>query len=238
MDARLETAWPLFGLRLRTEHLVLRMPTDDDLAELLQVAKAGIHPPDEMPFGVAWTSLTGPAFDRGFMQHYWGTRAAFSPENWFLNLMVELDGRPIGAQSVNAEGFPTFRTRPHRVVAGPRVPGTGPRQGDARRGAGLRLRRARRAGRRDRGIPRQRASNGVSRALGYEENGFDSLAPAGCRPRHPEIPDDRRRLALTAAPALAIEGLDGILDLFGAAPPTEPRSRRPSRRPRRPTNRR
>ena len=39
-------------------------------------------------------------------------------------------------------------------------------------------------------------------------------------------------------PALAIEGLDGILDLFGAAPPTEPRSRRPSRRPRRPTSRR
>ena len=61
MDARtkLTDAWPLFGLRLRTEHLVLRMPTDDDVVELLQVAKAGIHPPDEMPFGMAWTVANG-----------------------------------------------------------------------------------------------------------------------------------------------------------------------------------
>ena len=54
------------------------------------------------------------------------------------------------------------------------------------------------------------ASNGVSRALGYEENGFGSLAPRGCRPGHPEIPDDRRGLAVAAAPALAIEGLDAM----------------------------
>src|SRR6187402_1640431 len=96
MDARLESAWPLFGLRLRTEHLVLRLPTDDDVVELLQVAKAGIHPPDEMPFGVAWTSVEGAAFDRSFLQHYWRIRGALSPEAWFLNFMVELDGRPIG----------------------------------------------------------------------------------------------------------------------------------------------
>src|SRR6187397_314704 len=80
MDARLETAWPIFGLRLRTEHLVLRLPTDEDVVGLLEVAKAGIHPPDKMPFGMAWTSVEGAAFDRSFMQHYWRTRGAFSPE--------------------------------------------------------------------------------------------------------------------------------------------------------------
>ena len=135
---------------------MLRMPTDDDLVELLEVAKAGIHPPDEMPFGVAWTSLKGPAFDRGFMQHYWGTRATFSPENWFLNLMVELDGRPIGAQSVNAEGFPTFRTVHTGSWLGRAYQGRG--LGKEMRAAvlGLRLRRARRARRGDWGIPRQR----------------------------------------------------------------------------------
>ena len=110
MDARLQTAWPLFGLRLRTEHLVLRMPTDDDVVELLEVAKAGIHPPDEMPFGMAWTTVEGAAFDRSFMQHYWRTRGAFSPEAWFLNFMVVLDGRPIGAQHVDAEEFAVLRT--------------------------------------------------------------------------------------------------------------------------------
>src|SRR6187401_1729163 len=110
MDARLRSAWPLFGLRLRTERLVLRMPTDDDVVELLEVAKAGIHLPDEMPFGIAWTTLEGAAFDWGFMQHYWRTRAAFTPEVWFLNFMVELDGRPIGAQSLGAEEFAIYRT--------------------------------------------------------------------------------------------------------------------------------
>ena len=53
--APLEAAWPLFQLRIRSEHLVLRLPLDEDLPDLLALAKAGIHPPDEMPFGVAWT---------------------------------------------------------------------------------------------------------------------------------------------------------------------------------------
>src|SRR6476660_2873111 len=99
MDAgiTLTDAWPLLGLRLRTTNLVLRMPTDDDLPGLLAVARAGIHPPDEMPFGVAWTRLTGAAFDRGFMQHYWETRASFAPDGWTLNLMVETADGPIGA---------------------------------------------------------------------------------------------------------------------------------------------
>lgn len=52
---RLADAWPLFGLRLRTEHLVLRLPTDDDLLALMDLARAGIHPSGEMPFGVAWS---------------------------------------------------------------------------------------------------------------------------------------------------------------------------------------
>src|SRR6478735_3107272 len=92
----LTDAWPLFGLRLRPA--------------LLAVAKAGIHPPDGMPFGVAWTSLQGAAFDRGFMQHYWGTRATFSPDDWTLNLMVESEDGPIGAQSVRAGRFAVYRT--------------------------------------------------------------------------------------------------------------------------------
>ncbi len=238
MDARLETAWPLFGLRLRTEQLVLRMPTDDDLAELLQVAKAGIHPPDEMPFGVAWTSLTGTAFDRGFMQHYWGTRAAFSPENWFLNLMVELDGRPIGAQSVNAEGFPTFRTVHTGSWLGREYQG---------RGLGKEMRAAVLGFAFD-GLGAQVAETGAFVDNAAIERGVagprlrgervrQPRAP-GCRARHPEIPDDRRRLALTAAARPRDRGSGRVLDLFGAAPPTEPRSRRPSRRPRPPTNRR
>jgi RimJ/RimL family protein N-acetyltransferase len=222
MDARLETAWPLFGLRLRSEHLVLRMPTDDDLTALLRVAKAGIHPPDEMPFGVAWTSLEGPAFDRGFMQHYWLTRATFSPEAWVLNLLVELDGRPIGAQSIGAEEFPILRTVHTGSWLGLEHQGRG--LGKEMRAAvlgfafdGLGARVAETSAFLDNG-----PSNGVSRALGYDENGFGSLAPEG-------VARVSQKFRMTAdgwrsrpRPAVAIEGLDGIRDLFGAPPPDRP----------------
>ena len=222
MDARLETAWPLFGLRLRTEHLVLRMPTDDDVVELLEVAKAGIHPPYEMPFGMAWTTVQGAAFDRSFMQHYWRTRGAFSPEAWFLNFMVVLDGRPIGAQHVEAEEFAILRTV-H----------TGSWLGQTYQGRGLgKEMRAAVLGFAFDGLAAQvaessafldnHASNGVSKALGYEENGLGSLAPQG-------VARVTQKFRMTAEvwrsrprPALAIEGLDGIRDQFGAEEPSGP----------------
>ena len=53
------------------------------------------------------------------------------------------------------------------------------------------------------------ASNGVSRSLGYEENGLGSLAPEGVAARDPAVPDDRRGLAIAAASPVTIEGLDG-----------------------------
>ena len=54
---------PLFGLRIRTPRLELRLPTESELNELYELAAAGIHPPGEMPFGVAWTDdLTRDSF--------------------------------------------------------------------------------------------------------------------------------------------------------------------------------
>src|SRR6187401_1836180 len=38
----LDAAWPLSGLRIRSERLVLRLPTDADLPGMLALAKAGI----------------------------------------------------------------------------------------------------------------------------------------------------------------------------------------------------
>jgi RimJ/RimL family protein N-acetyltransferase len=217
MDARLVSAWPFFGLRLRTEHLVLRMPTDDDVVELLEVARAGIHPPDEMPFGVAWTSAEGPAFDRSFLQHYWRTRATFSPEDWFFNFMVELEGDPIGAQSIDAEGFAI-----HRTVH------TGSWLGRAYQGRGFgKEMRAAVLGFAFDGLGAQvaetsafldnAASNGVSRALGYEENGLGSLAPEGVARVTQKFRMTAESWRSRPRPALTIEDLDACRDLFGAA---------------------
>ena len=239
MDARLEAAWPLFGLRLRTERLVLRMPTDDDVVALLEVAKAGIHPPDEMPFGVAWTSVRARPSTAASCSTTGGRARRSRPSDWFLNLMVELDGDPIGAQSIDAEGFAIHRTVHTGSWLGRAYQGRG--FGKEMRAAvlgfafdGLGARVAETSAFLD-----NAASNGVSRALGYEENGLGSLAPEGVarvtqsfrmtaegwrsRPRPgPRDRGSRRRPR----------------PVRGRRRPTEPRSRRRSRRRRRPTSRR
>ena len=216
MGAALESAWPLFGLRLRSERLVLRLPTDDDLVDLMAVAKAGIHPPGEMPFGVAWSTLPSPDFERGFVQHHWLRRATWTPDEWWLNLLVELDGAPIGSQTVHADRFAVTRTV-----------GTGSWLGRAFHGRGYgKEMRAAVLGFAFDGLGARVAtteafldnapSNGVSRSLGYAENGFGSLAPEGVdrvTQRFRMTVDDWRS---RPRPPLAIEGLEACRDLFGA----------------------
>jgi hypothetical protein len=59
---------PLFALRLRTPRVELRLPTEDELAQLARVAEQGIHPPEEMPFLVPWTDAIGsPSFTADFV---------------------------------------------------------------------------------------------------------------------------------------------------------------------------
>jgi RimJ/RimL family protein N-acetyltransferase len=215
MTAGIDTLWPLFGLRIRTERLVLRPPTDDDLAALVEVARAGIHPPDEMPFGTAWTAAPSPAFEYGFLQHFWGSRANWSPDAWMLNLMVERDGEPMGGQSIGADGFAVMRT----VATGSWL-GL-PFQG---KGYGREMREAVLAFAFDtlgasvatsEAFLDNAASGGVSRSLGYEENGRGSLAPQG-------VARETQRYRMTVdgwrgreRGRVDLEGFDACRTLFG-----------------------
>ena len=72
--------WPLFGLRITTPRLELRMPDDDDLAELFEAARAGIHAADEMPFGIPWTDgIQEPDAAASFLAFHWTARGAITP---------------------------------------------------------------------------------------------------------------------------------------------------------------
>ena len=58
----------LYGLRLRTPQLELRLGSHEELLELGRLAERGVHPPDEMPFSIAWTDGIGtPEFLDGFV---------------------------------------------------------------------------------------------------------------------------------------------------------------------------
>ncbi len=97
--------WPLFDLCVRTPRLELRLPTDDELGELIPQADSSIH--DHlgfMPFHVDWTG-DAPAS----MQYHWGARANWKPTAWSLPLTPFVDGRPLGTQSIEATNFATLR---------------------------------------------------------------------------------------------------------------------------------
>ncbi|MFI5493538.1 hypothetical protein [Actinoplanes sp. NPDC051859] len=63
--------WSLFGLRLRTPQLELRLPDLEDLAQLADVAAAGVHDPAVMPFVTAWTDTTAAGRARSTLQWAW-----------------------------------------------------------------------------------------------------------------------------------------------------------------------
>jgi RimJ/RimL family protein N-acetyltransferase len=211
----LAPAWPLFGLRIRSERLVLRLPTDSDLEVLMGVAKRGIHPSNEMPFGIAWSTVPSPAFERGFLQHHWGLRASWAPDNWQLNLVIELDGQPIGSQSIHAQRFEVLRTVDTGSWLGREYQGRG--FGREMRaavlgfafddlGARIALTEA---------FLDNAASAGVSRSLGYEENGRGSLAPE-------DVARETQRFRMTLEmwrsrprPAITTEGLEACRPMFG-----------------------
>jgi RimJ/RimL family protein N-acetyltransferase len=207
--------WPLFDLRLRTDRLELRLPTDDELAALAAVARAGMHPPGEMPFGVAWSTVPSPAFERSFGQHHWAARGSWTVDAWSLHLAAFLDGRPIGAQSLFARDFPTLRLVKSGSWLG--LPYQGQGLGTEMRTAVLALafEHLRAEVAESEAFLDNERSAGVSRSVGYESNGFGRLAPEG-------VARETERYRLTASgwrsrrrPAVRVDGFDACRELFG-----------------------
>jgi RimJ/RimL family protein N-acetyltransferase len=209
-------AWPLFGLRLRTPRLELRLVRDDDLPALLDAALAGIHPKDVMPFGVPWTDAEPDELRRSFVQHQWRQRVSVQPDHWALNLVVLHKERPIGVQDVSARDFGQLRT----VLSGSWL--TSSSQG---RGFGTEMRQAVLAFAFDHlqaevaessAAAWNAASLAVSRKLGYTDNGVTRVAP-----RRGEVVDEQRVRLLRARFVrpewvLEVEGLDAARrDLLG-----------------------
>ncbi len=171
--------WPLFGLRIRTARLELRLPTDLDLFELVAVARDGVHAAGEMPFLEPWTETPSPEFEHGFLQYHWSTRANWRPDSWQLELGVFANGRAAGAQAISAGGFASLRTCSTGSWLGRDFHG---------QGYGKEMRAAVLAFAFDylgaewvtsAAFNDNVASAAISRSLGYLENGTERHAPRG-----------------------------------------------------------
>ena len=203
-------------LVLRTPRLELRPDDDEGLRELVEVAYGGVHPPEEMPFGVAWTDADPAYLGRGILQYYWSERARLAPERWSVHFLVREAGRVVGLQSLHGTQFGITREV-----------GTGSWIGlrHQRRGIGTEMRAAVLLFAFDHlGAVRARssaftgnvASNTVSRRLGYLPDGTQTIVRRG-------RPTEDVRLLLPRAHlvrpswTLDVSGVEPCLGLLGSA---------------------
>jgi RimJ/RimL family protein N-acetyltransferase len=207
--------WPIFDIRIWTERLELRLPTDDDLMEMLDRAHSGIHDPGEMPFGMAWTDQPSPYFERSFVQFHWSSRANWSPGKWSLDLGVWFEGQLVGTQGMGAENFGLLRSVSTGSWLARDFQGRG--IGKEMRSAvlGFSFDTLGAAWATSGSFLDNPASAAVSRSLGYDEDGFEILAPRG-EPK----PLIRWRMSADQwhsreRPHVEVAGMDRSWDLFG-----------------------
>jgi RimJ/RimL family protein N-acetyltransferase len=214
--------WPLFGLRLHTDRLTLRPPTDDDLFELAEAAAAGIHEPGTMPFSAPWSDQAPGILERGVVQHGWSVRARWTVDAWTLPFAVVADGAVVGSQDLVASDFRVTR----QVETGSWLTRT--RQGT---GLGREMRAAALALAFD-GLGATHcatgafednpASLGVTRSLGYQADGWSIRARKGRPVRLLRFRIDRDGWLAARRHDVTIQGLEACLPMFGLGPGLEP----------------
>lgn len=101
---------PSLCLRITAGPLELRGLSDDDLPGLCELAEAGIHDPDRMPFSYPWTDAPAADLARNTAQYHWRIRAAFRPEAWEVALGVWFQGELVGAQGFSTQHYLVTRT--------------------------------------------------------------------------------------------------------------------------------
>ncbi|GAB3569820.1 GNAT family protein [Amycolatopsis endophytica] len=101
--------FPVFGLRIRTPRLELRLPDSDELSALAGLAADGVHDPGVQPFIVTWTDQEPELVARSVVQYFWRRLGGWTPRDWGLDLAVFRDGEVVGQQTVNGRDLAITR---------------------------------------------------------------------------------------------------------------------------------
>lgn len=165
-------SYPPLNLEVRTPRLALAGAADEQLERLIPVVRAGVVSSGPLPFDDPMSLYEdSPAREWRWLQRIWAGRARVDRSWWRLYFVVIVDGEPAGMQDLIGVEFATFATVSTFSWLGPGYRGRG--IGTEMRAAALHLAFA--------GLGAgeatseafidNHASNGVSRALGYEPNG-------------------------------------------------------------------
>jgi RimJ/RimL family protein N-acetyltransferase len=208
------TTAPLYELCLRTPRLELRLGNREELAALARLAQEGIHPPEEMPFAVAWTDRSDEeGFVESFVEFHEAALRDWRPDKWSLNLLVFVEALLAGSQTIGAEDFASTRTVGTGSWLGKRFQRRG--LGTEMRAAVLELAfgelgaEAATSG----AIVGNEASKRVSEKLGYTSTGTSTVSPRGEPLTHFDLRIQRD--AWGSPVPVEIAGLGGCLALFG-----------------------
>jgi RimJ/RimL family protein N-acetyltransferase len=173
--------WPPAGIVVRTPLLELRWPSTDDLLALGAVAAAGVHDEAEMPFGVPWTRGAPEEVARNVLRWNLTQQGGWETDRWSWNAVAVVDGQVVGTQGMNASEFAVRRTVETGSWLGREHQGRG--IGKEMRAAMLHLAFV--------GLDADRAetgafednapSRGVTRSLGYRDNGDRIVVTEGRR---------------------------------------------------------
>ncbi|MGW2371800.1 MULTISPECIES: GNAT family N-acetyltransferase [Kitasatospora] len=101
--------WPLKGLRVTTPRLELRLPTEDELGEVADLAARGIHLPTQRPFLTPWGTLPPAERARHVLQMHWHRMGRWTAQHWALDLVAFHQGHPVGVQDMRAKEFTVRR---------------------------------------------------------------------------------------------------------------------------------
>jgi len=205
--------WPLADLRLTTPEIELRPLSEADLPELVAILPDDL---EQNPAAVRYDVGRRTQRDITMAQGYWGSRGSWRPDAWNLMFAVRLGGRLIGAQSLEAQDFAALR-----VVDSWSFLATDSRG----RGLGKQMRRAvlvlafgplAAESAVTSAWHDNQASLGVSRSLGYRDNGVSVHRRDGARGIIAHLRMTRAEWHRTdLAEDIEIEGFEACKPIFG-----------------------
>ncbi|MGW2640698.1 GNAT family N-acetyltransferase [Streptomyces sp. NPDC001348] len=209
--------WPLTGLRVTTPLVELRWPTPEDLDALADRAAEGVHAPGFMPFFSQWTDGDRSTVARRVLQRHWRAAAEWRPDDWTLYLAVLHDGEVVGSQSLGARDFAVNREVLLTSWLGLSHQGRG--LGGHARAAVLDLAFTGLGAHDAFSVVRRGNANSqaVCRKFGFTPDGTQVNAVRGERAVSDRYRLDRAAWQAKRAVPVEITGLDGALEMFGAA---------------------
>lgn len=204
------TVWPLLGLRVVTPRLELRLPSGEEVLELFS------RVPDDYEVDPSWPpfGFADRPTQTAHLQQFWRALGNWRPSAWRLPLAVWREGRAVGVQELEAENFAVLRTVESSSFLVPQARDEGIGKEMRRAVLSLAFDHLGAEFARSGAWHDNAASLGVSRAVGYRDNGWHLQVRDGRADVQRDVILEKKDWV--GASDVEVHGLDACMAWFGA----------------------